>query len=74
MGKKLVLYDKIYNITSQRKRRDLIYRYKKYLNNNIKGFPKTSVSINKLRNYDNRFEIYISGPEEIFISNLFKNF
>ena len=72
MGKKLVLYDKIYNITSEKKRNDLIFRYKKYLNNLIKGFPKSSVSINKLRNYDKRFEIYISGPEEIFISNLFK--
>ena len=72
MGKKLVLYDKIYNIDSDKKLRDLIIRYKKYLNNHIKGFLKTSVNINKLRDFDKRFEIYLSGPEEIFVFNILK--
>ena len=72
MGKKLVLYDKIYNITSERKRKDFIIRYSKYLREHIKGFSKTKIKINKLRDYDKRFEIFINGPEEIFVFNLLK--
>jgi hypothetical protein len=71
MGKKLVLLDKIYNITSGKKRHDFIIRYNKYLRELVKGFSRTKININKLRNYDNRFEIFISGPEEIFVYNLF---
>ena len=65
MGKKLVLYDKIYNISSERKKKDFLIRYLKYLKEKVKGFSKTKVTIKKLRNYDKRFEIFISGPEEI---------
>jgi hypothetical protein len=72
MGKKLVLYDKIYNITSERKKKDFFIRYLKYLKENIKGFPTIKIYIKKLRDYDNRFEIFISGPEEIFVFNLFR--
>ena len=72
MGKKLVLYDKIYNITSERKREDFFIRYLKYLRECIKGFSTTKININKLRDYDKRFEIFIGGPEEIFVYNLFK--
>ncbi|MFX0187524.1 MAG: DUF2110 family protein [Candidatus Hodarchaeota archaeon] len=72
MGKKLVLYDKIYNITSERKKKNLFIRYLKYLKEYIKGFPTIKIFIKKLRDYDNRFEIFISGPEEIFVFNLFR--
>lgn len=72
MGKKLVLYDKIYNITSERKRKDFIIRYSKYLREYTKGFSNTKIKINKLRDYDKRFEIFINGPEEIFVFNLLK--
>ncbi|MFX1393286.1 MAG: DUF2110 family protein [Promethearchaeota archaeon] len=72
MGKKLVLYDKIYNISSERKKKDFLIRYLKYLKEKVKGFSNTKVIIKKLRDYDKRFEIFISGPEEIFVFNLFK--
>ena len=72
MGKKLVLYDKIYNITSEKKRKDFIIRYSKYLREYTKGFSNTKIKINKLRDYDKRFEIFINGPEEIFVFNLLK--
>lgn len=72
MGKKLVLYDKIYNLTSERKRKDFIIRYSKYLREYVKGFSNTKIKINKLRDYDKRFEIFINGPEEIFVFNLLK--
>lgn len=72
MGKKLVLYDKIYNISSERKRKDFIIRYSKYLREYVKGFSKTKIKINKLRDYDKRFEIFINGPEEIFVFNILK--
>jgi hypothetical protein len=70
MTKSIVLYDKIYNISSERKKRDIFIRYLKYLNEHIKGFSKTSININKLRNFDQRFEINIHGQDENFIFNL----
>ncbi|MHA1492001.1 MAG: DUF2110 family protein [Promethearchaeota archaeon] len=72
MVKKIVLKDKIYNITSARKRDDIFSRYLKYLNECVKGFPKTTIKIKKLREFDKRFEILIKGPEEIFIFNMLK--
>ncbi len=75
MGKKIVLFDKLYNITSktsEKVRKDVIIRYKKYLNEKVKGFPNTSIKIKKLREFDKRFEIIISGPEETFIYNILK--
>lgn len=72
MVKKLILFDKIYNITSQRKKEEIFSRYFKYLNERVKGFNKTSIRIKKLREFDNRFEIEINGPDEVFVSNILK--
>ncbi|MFX1417356.1 MAG: DUF2110 family protein [Promethearchaeota archaeon] len=72
MVQKLVLFDKIYNIPDRRNKEDIYLRYIKYLNEHVKGFPNTSITINKLRKFDRRFEIIISGPEEQFVFNLLK--
>ena len=73
MVKDLVLFDKIYNISKSRGKEDIFLRYLKYLNERVKGFPDTSLKIKKLRDFDKRFEIEISGPEEVFVYNLLKN-
>jgi hypothetical protein len=73
MVQKLVLFDKIYNISDRGKKEDIYLRYLKYLKEHVKGFPDTSIDIKKLRKFDKRFEIIISGPEELFIFNLLKN-
>ena len=70
--KNLVLFDKIYNISSKNHEKDVYIRYLKYLNEKTKGFSNTSIEIKKLRKFDNRFEIMISSPEEIFVFNLLK--
>ena len=70
MTKRIVLFDKIYNISSEKKKKEIFIRYLKYLNERIKGFSKTSININKLRNFDHRFEINIHGQDENFIFNL----
>ncbi|MFX1411778.1 MAG: DUF2110 family protein [Promethearchaeota archaeon] len=70
MTKKIVLFDRIYNIPSEKRKKDIYVRYLKYLNEHIKGFSKNSLNINKLRNFDHRFEISIHGPDENFIYNL----
>lgn len=72
MTKKIVLFDKIYNIPSESKKKQISIRYLKYLNEYIKGFSKTSIRINKLRNFDHRFEINIDGQDESFIFNVLK--
>ena len=72
MVKKLVLNDKIYNITSKERRKNIFLRYSKYLNVKTQGFSNTKVKIKKLRSFDNRFEVEIFGPEELFIYNLLK--
>ncbi len=75
MVKKLVLFDKIYNIREtdlERKYIQVSENYLKYLNERVKGFPNTKIKMKKLRKYDNRFEIIIDGPEEFFVSNLLK--
>jgi hypothetical protein len=72
MVKSLVLYDKIYNIYKKRDKDEFSIRYLKYLNEITQSFSNTKIRIKKLRQYDNRFEILISGPEEIFISNMLK--
>jgi hypothetical protein len=38
----------------------------------VKGFQNTQIQFNKMRKYDNRIEISIQGPEEVFIKNLLK--
>ncbi|MFX1595440.1 MAG: DUF2110 family protein [Promethearchaeota archaeon] len=73
MVQKLVLFDKIYNISNQGKKEDIYLRYLKYLKEHVKNFPKTSIRVKKLRKFDKRFEITINGPEEVFIFNLLKN-
>jgi hypothetical protein len=73
MVKNLVLFDKIYNVSKARGNEDIFLRYFKYLNEHIKGFPNTSIKMKKLRDFDKRFEIIISGPEEVFIFNLLKS-
>ena len=73
MVKNLVLFDKIYNISQVKGNEDIFLRYRKYLNEHMKGFPDTSLKIKKLREFDKRFEIIISGPEEVFVFNLLKS-
>jgi len=72
MVQKLVLFDRIYNVSDRRNKEDIYLRYFKYMNEHVKGFPDTSIAINKLRKYDRRFEIIISGPEEQFVFNILK--
>ena len=72
MRKKLVVWDQIYNFSSENERKIIEYRFRKYLEEKVNGFPSTKIIINKLRKYDNRFEIEILGPEEVFVSNLIK--
>ncbi|MFW9987135.1 MAG: DUF2110 family protein [Candidatus Odinarchaeota archaeon] len=72
MVQNLVLFDKIYNISNRGKREDIYLRYLKYLKENIKGFSGTSIQVKKLRKFDKRFEITITGPEEGFVYNLLK--
>ncbi|MFW9968682.1 MAG: DUF2110 family protein [Candidatus Odinarchaeota archaeon] len=70
MVKRLVLFDKIYNISDRGKKEDIYLRYLKYIREHVKGFTDTSIKIKKLRKFDKRFEITINGPEEQFIVNL----
>ena len=70
--KTTVLYDKIYNISSHNQEKEVYHRYLKYVNEFCKGFPNTKIAIKKLRKFDNRFELTISGPEETFVLNLLK--
>lgn len=72
MVKKLVLNDQIYNFSSNRELENLKNRFQKYLLEKVKGFPSTKIIIKKLRKYDNRFEIEINGPEEVFVFNFIK--
>lgn len=57
----------------KRKKEDIYLRYLKYVREHVKGFPNTTLKIKKLREFDKRFEISISGPEEVFVFNLLKN-
>ncbi|MFX1571279.1 MAG: DUF2110 family protein [Promethearchaeota archaeon] len=72
MVEKLILFDKIYNISNKGRKEDIYLRYLKYLKEHVKGFSDTSINIKKLRKFDKRFEVSISGPEERFIFNLLK--
>ena len=72
MVQNLVLFDKIYNVSNRGKKEDIYLRYFKYLKEHVKGFSETSIQFKKLRKFDNRFEIIISGPEEGFVYNLLK--
>ena len=72
MVKTLVLYDQIYNIPKKSNIKDISIRYLKYLKEITQSFSDTKIRIKKLRKFDNRFEILISGSEEVFILNLLK--
>jgi len=72
MVKTLVLYDQIYNIPKKGTIKDITIKYLKYLQGFGQSFPSTKIRIKKLRKFDNRFEILISGPEEVFILNILK--
>jgi hypothetical protein len=72
MVKSLVLYDKIYNVQKEKDKKELSIRYSKYLNELTQSFSNTKIRIKKLRQFDNRFEVLISGPEEVFILNMLK--
>ena len=72
MVKTLVLFDQIYYASKERKKEDVYLRYLKYLNERVKGFSNTTIQIKKLRDFDSRFEVLISGPEEVFMLNILK--
>lgn len=72
MVKNLVLYDKMYNVRKEIEKKEISIRYIKYLNELAQSFSNTKIRIKKLRQFDNRFEVLISGPEEVFISNMLK--
>ena len=72
MVKKIVLFDKLYEFSNEKNKKLLIKKYNKYLSELTKGFVNSLVSIKKLRNYDNRLEVMIKGPEEVFLFNLLK--
>jgi len=72
MVKSLVLYDSIYNVYKENEIKEISIRYIKYLNELTQSFPNTKIRLKKLRKFDNRFEVILSGPEEIFIFNMLK--
>ncbi|MFX0038598.1 MAG: DUF2110 family protein [Candidatus Heimdallarchaeota archaeon] len=72
MVQNLVLFDKIYNVSDRGKKEDVYLRYLKYLKERVHGFTDTFIQIKKLRKFDKRFEITISGPEEQFILNILR--
>ncbi|MFX0144941.1 MAG: DUF2110 family protein [Candidatus Hodarchaeota archaeon] len=72
MVQNLVLFDKIYNVSDRGKKEDIYLRYLKYLKERIHGFTDTFIQIKKLRKFDKRFVITISGPEEQFVLNILK--
>ncbi|MFX1429731.1 MAG: DUF2110 family protein [Promethearchaeota archaeon] len=72
MVQNLVLFDKIYNVSDRGKKEDIYLRYLKYLKERVHGFTDTFIQIKKLRKFDKRFEITISGPEEQFILNILR--
>ncbi|MHA1150233.1 MAG: DUF2110 family protein [Promethearchaeota archaeon] len=72
MVKQLVLIDKLYNIFKDNNKNQVILKYEKYLKRVLDGFSKTNVQVKKIRNYDNRLAVEVSGPEEVFASNILK--
>jgi len=72
MVQTVVLVDKLYNFSTEKQQKDLTLRYLKYLKERVQGIPGTRINIKKLRKYDNRFELVITGPEEKFVINILK--
>jgi hypothetical protein len=69
---RIILLDKLYNISNEAEKRDLLSRYKKYLEGFIQGFSETDFKIRKIRDIDRRVELLINGPEETFVQNILK--
>ena len=72
MVKKIVLFDKFYNISNINKQKQLIGRYLKYINQFSQSFTHTKIRVKKLRKFDKRIEVEITGPEEVFVYNILK--
>lgn len=72
MVKKIVLFDKFYNIDSESKKEEMIKRYYKYIRELVKGFERTKLYIQKMRKYDSRFLVVVDGPEETFVYNILR--
>jgi len=70
--KQIVLFDRLYNSRSDQNSKDLVSRYQKYILELTQGFPNTKLIFNKVRKFDQRVEITILGPEEVFIVNMLK--
>jgi len=76
MDKKIILFDRLHvldSIKSDHQKNAIINRYEKYLAETTKGFPNSDVSIKKIRQFDKRPEVLISGPERVFIYNMLKS-
>lgn len=69
---RIILADKLYNFSTEAEKRDLLSRYRKYLEGLTQGFSETSFKIRKIRDFDGRVELLIKGPEEIFVKNILK--
>ena len=72
MVKTIVLFDKFYNISNINKEKQLIGRYLKYINQFSQSFSRTHIHVKKLRKFDKRVEVEITGPEEVFVYNILK--
>ncbi|MHA1291919.1 MAG: DUF2110 family protein [Promethearchaeota archaeon] len=75
MVRKIVLFDRLINITSEiseKEKKIIINKYNNYIKDFIKGLPNTRIKFKKLREYDKRIEFIITGPEESFIYNMLK--
>jgi len=70
MPVKLVLLDKIYNSDILSDKIRIENAYSDYLNDYLPDFTETKVKINKIRNFDNRPQILIEGPDEKFVAKL----
>ncbi|TFG00094.1 MAG: DUF2110 family protein [Promethearchaeota archaeon] len=70
---RIILYDKLYNFSNEAQKQNLLSRYKKYLHGLIQGFSETQIQIRKVRKIDNRVEVLIDGPEEIFVRNILRS-
>ena len=70
--KQIVLFDRLYNDKSNQNPKDLVSRYQKYVLELTQGFPNTKIIFNKVRKFDQRVELTITGPEDMFIFNMLK--
>jgi len=69
---KLVLFDKVYNVNTEEKKKRITGQYLEHLEKYVQGFENTVIKVKKLRTFDQRFELEIQGPEEQFVYNLLK--